>query len=258
MINYDRCMFCFFSKGSIYFYNIYIYKYTYIYIYMYTVNLHRPCPDPYMSALAQAPKHDCPQGPLEWSKTKFGSGALLRACCHRPSHRRCCWLGYCLFGWEAGLLLALGVILELKSLLVAAGALHLRGPLCGSLAAAVALLMPCSYFLSYLDKNHLDEPGGVYCLRTKPTARMAAPPAPSGLLPPRGCAVAAVVIATIVEVTISFWKVAPVIRPSRIDAAVVVTLFGFSSATFMTSSSMSKRSDSSSIGSVGKVLVLTG
>ena len=134
-------MFCFFSKGNIY---IYIYNYVCIYIYQYTVNLHRPCPDPCISALARAPKHDCPQGALEWSKTKFGSGAVLRACCHRPSHRRCCWLGYCPFGWVAGLLLALGVILELKSLLVAAGALHpgLGGFVCGSLAAAVALLLP--------------------------------------------------------------------------------------------------------------------
>ena len=45
-----------------------------------------------------------PQGPLECSKTKFGSGALLRARCHGPRHRRCCWFGYCPLGWAAALL----------------------------------------------------------------------------------------------------------------------------------------------------------
>ena len=55
-----------------------------------------PCADMRDSAV--------PQGPLECSKTKFGSGALLRARCHGPRHRRCCWFGYCPLGWAAALL----------------------------------------------------------------------------------------------------------------------------------------------------------
>ena len=107
-----------------------------------------------------------PQGPLECSKTKFGSGALLRARCHGPRHRRCCWFGYCPLGWAAALLrgwrlecsgaaitVAAGrCCWSVKKLLygiglgaAAAGALHpglrllLRGSLRGALAAAGGL-----------------------------------------------------------------------------------------------------------------------
>ena len=55
------------------------------------------------------------------SKTEFRSGALLRACCRRPSHRRCFFLGYCRFGFAAALLRG-GASIDLRVAITAVAA----------------------------------------------------------------------------------------------------------------------------------------